>query len=163
MNNFALFYGSQSLFSIELTHLNLSVLVQSAIIKIQIFVRRKMKRKIFTSDKNFKSILNQLGYFKGQLLGSLIIKYEFSSVRIFFDLIKDQFYQKWLSISCIASQMLFSEYEKRKMSTNRNLFCKIPMTTVPAAQGQSFGWHGILEFVTSLVCHSFLKISLSRL
>ena len=38
------------------------------------FFPRKMERWIFTSNKNFKFILNQLGYFKGQLFSGLIIK-----------------------------------------------------------------------------------------
>ena len=78
INNFAPFYGFQSLFSIELTNLNQSVLVQPVIKPVQFFVPRKMERWIFTSNKNFKIILNQLGYFKGQLFGSLIMKYGFS-------------------------------------------------------------------------------------
>ena len=77
-SNFALFYGFQSIFSIELTNLNQSVLVQPVIKQIQFFVPRKMERRIFTPNKNFKFILNQLGYFKGQLLGTLIMKCEFS-------------------------------------------------------------------------------------
>ena len=78
INNFAPFYGFQSLFSIELTNLNQSVLVQPVIKPVQFFVPRRMERWIFTSNKNFKIILNQLGYFKGQLFGSLIMKYGFS-------------------------------------------------------------------------------------
>ena len=84
LNNFAPFYGFQSLFSIELTNLNQSVLVQPVIKPVQFFVPRKMERWIFTSNKNFKIILNQLGYFKGQLFGSLIMKYGFSRSMISF-------------------------------------------------------------------------------
>ena len=36
-----------------------------------------MERWIFTSNKNFKFILSQLGYFKEQLFGSMIMKYGF--------------------------------------------------------------------------------------
>ena len=42
--------------------------------EVRFFVPRKMERWISTSNKNFKFILNQLGYFKGQLFSSLIIK-----------------------------------------------------------------------------------------
>ena len=76
--NFASFYSFQSLFSIELTKLNQSVVVQPVIKQVQFLVRRKMERSIFTSNKNFKFILNQLGYFKGQVFCSLIMKYRFS-------------------------------------------------------------------------------------
>ena len=36
-------------------------------------------------------------------------------------------YRKWLNLSDIASEMYFFEWKIRKLSTNRNLFCKIPM------------------------------------
>ena len=62
----------------ELTNLNQSVVVQPVIKQVQFLVRRKMERSIFTSNKNFKFILNQLGYFKGQVFCSLIMKYRFS-------------------------------------------------------------------------------------
>ena len=78
MNDFASFYGFQSLFFFELTNLNQSVVVQPVIKQVQFLVRRKMERSIFTSNKNFKFILNQLGYFKGQVFCSLIMKYRFS-------------------------------------------------------------------------------------
>ena len=84
VNDFASFYGFQSLFSIELTKLNQSVVVQPVIKQIQFLVRRKMERSIFTSNKNFKFILNQLGYFKGQLFSGLIIKYRFSKSMLSF-------------------------------------------------------------------------------
>ena len=78
MNDFASFYGFLSLFFFELTNLNQSVVVQPVIKQVQFLVRRKMERSIFTSNKNFKFILNQLGYFKGQVFCSLIMKYRFS-------------------------------------------------------------------------------------
>ena len=84
INNFASFYGFESLFFFELTNLNQSVLVQPVIKQVQIVFRRKMERWIFTSNNNFKLILNQLGYFKGQLFGTLIMKYEFSHSMISF-------------------------------------------------------------------------------
>ena len=54
------------------------------VIKQVHFFRRKMERWIFTSNKNFKFILNQLGYFKEQLFGSLTMKYGFSHSTISF-------------------------------------------------------------------------------
>ena len=84
INDFALFYGFQSLFFIELTNLNQSVLVQPVIKQVQLFVRQKMERWIFTSNKNLKFILNQLRYFSGQLFGGLIMKYGFSRSRLSF-------------------------------------------------------------------------------
>ena len=72
------------LVSIMLTNLNQSVEVQPVIKQVQIFVRREMKKWISISNKNFESILNQLGYFKGQLFGSLIMKYGFSKSMLSF-------------------------------------------------------------------------------
>ena len=84
INDFASFYGFQSLFSIEMTNLNQSVLIQPLIKQVQFFVPRKMERWIFTSNKNYEFILNQLRYFSGQLFGSLIMKYGFSRSRLSF-------------------------------------------------------------------------------
>ena len=127
ISNFASFYGFQSLISIELTNLHWSVVVQPVIKQDQFVVRRRMEKWIFTSNKNFKFIFNQLGYFKGQPFGSLIMKYGFSRSMLSF-IENDLTYQPRLS--CIASHMLFFQYQNliiRKMSTNRNLFCKIPI------------------------------------
>ena len=66
------------LWETNLTNLNQSVVVQPVIEQVQISVRSKMEKWIFTSIKTFKFILNRLGYFKGQLFGSIIIKYGFS-------------------------------------------------------------------------------------